>query len=73
MPPSRPLTGLDGLHACPKRGCPDRLPRSTLACRRHWYSLPFELRQRINSHWRAHRYADYLAARDEAVSFLNGA
>lgn len=60
----------DGKHDCPAPDCPQRLPRSTLACRRHWFALPAELRTVINATWRSSDAGAYLEARDEAVAYL---
>lgn len=37
-------------HECPAPGCTERVPSRMYACRRHWYSIPPELRSRL---WRA--------------------
>lgn len=34
-------------HECPSPGCVVRLPPNRLACRRHWYQLPQDIRDRI--------------------------
>lgn len=72
MPAPTGMTGMDGLHACPKRGCPRRLPRHILACRPHWWSIPYPLRRELMSAWRTGDTPAYLAARERAVATLNG-
>ena len=42
----------DTTHQCPAPGCTVRVPQERLACARHWYMLPAELRQQL---WRAYR------------------
>lgn len=59
------------LHKCPKEGCAIELPREILACRPHWFALPMELRNRINRTWRGGAIGEYVAARQEAVDWLN--
>lgn len=58
------------LHPCPGRDCSEQLGFDTLACRRHWYSLPPELRRRINRLWQHGPMSEYMAAREEAARIL---
>lgn len=39
-------------HRCPC-GCGERIARNKLACKVGWYRLPAELRDLVNSAWRA--------------------
>lgn len=63
---------LDNDHDCPKRGCPERLPFETLACKRHWFALPSSLRRSLSVLWMRGDIDAYLAKRAEAVAVLNG-
>jgi hypothetical protein len=38
-------------HVCPAPGCPVLVDDEQLACSRHWYSIPKELRDEL---WRAY-------------------
>lgn len=59
-------------HECPAPGCTLQMPRSTLACRAHWASLPANIRGAVTRAWRNvdNDLDAYLAARQEAVDFL---
>lgn len=35
------------VHECPYPGCAEQVDASRLACRRHWYALPKDVRDRI--------------------------
>ena len=60
----------DDKHKCPAPGCEVMCPRSILACRPHWFSIPSDIRARVNRTWRSGDIGDYLEAREDAVSFL---
>jgi hypothetical protein len=60
-------------HQCPGAGCRVEVVASQLACRSHWFSLPREVRDRVNRTYR-NRYADPHAHRvaiAEAVALLD--
>jgi hypothetical protein len=40
-------TNVNTRHECPSFNCSVQVPRSQLACRSHWFSLPKDLRGRI--------------------------
>ena len=61
----------DGKHDCPKVGCPHRLDRNVLACKRHWFEVPAELRRELNRAWRSGDYLHYFELRQEVVASLN--
>lgn len=44
---------MSSTHACPAPGCENRVPRSQLACRSHWYALPADLRSAV---WDAYNH-----------------
>jgi hypothetical protein len=59
-------------HTCPAPGCDSHVPRSQLACQRHWYSIPKPLRSEV---WRAYRThgmgsEEHTAAITAAIEFL---
>jgi len=62
----------DGKHPCPKVGCEEWVPFGQMACRPHWFSLPEELRNRVNKVWRGGWVDEILAARKEVLAVLNG-
>ena len=39
-------------HKCPAPDCTAQLPASKLACRRHWYAIPADLRDEIRAQYR---------------------
>lgn len=45
---------------------------NTLACKKHWFEIPPELRRKISKFWREGKIDGYLQARSQAVVFLNG-
>jgi hypothetical protein len=58
-------------HKCPSPSCDAQVSQAQFACRKHWYELPKDLRERIwaayrNSQWDKHREALL-----EATNFLN--
>lgn len=61
------------LHACPAKGCPMLLPFELMTCKRHWYSLPPDLRRRVNASWRAGDIEAVLTVRRDVETVLNGA
>jgi hypothetical protein len=59
-------------HECPAPGCDAQVPRSQLACRRHWFAIPKPLRDEV---WRAYRgpgpgSAEHIAAITAAIESL---
>lgn len=63
-------------HTCHATGCTVRVPREMFMCRRHWFTLPKAMRDRI---WRAYRDGqcddwkishEYANAAREAVQFI---
>lgn len=38
---------------CPVSGCDDQIDPSRLMCRRHWYQVPKQLRDRVWATWRS--------------------
>lgn len=59
-------------HVCPAPGCSFFVDDEQLACSRHWYSIPKELRDEL---WRAYRgggcgTARHVAAVNACISFL---
>lgn len=65
-------------HTCPKRGCERELSDAVLACSRHWFMLPPELRRAIVQEWRRASGGDevavvhHLALVQDAILFWNG-
>lgn len=62
------------MHKCPKDTCTEFLPRHILACKKHWFSLPRQLRNEILVAWKAYVLGDaeeYLAVRKRAEECLN--
>jgi hypothetical protein len=57
---------------CPIQGCGDQIDPSRLMCRRHWYTVPKELRDRVWASWRSGQGA-YSREHREAVSTAVGA
>jgi hypothetical protein len=39
--------------SCPVTGCGEQIARSRLMCRRHWYLVPRQLRDRVWATWRS--------------------
>lgn len=39
--------------SCPVTGCGRQISRSRLMCRRHWYQIPKQLRDRVWATWRS--------------------
>ena len=64
---------LNELHDCPKKGCPTRIPFEQMACKKHWYALPPDLRKRINWAWRTGNVSATIHARRDVETILNGA
>lgn len=65
-------------HECIGPGCTTRLPPRLLACRRHWWKIPAELRNEISTHYRPGQTAataspEYLDALARVVEHLQGA
>jgi len=63
----------DTTHPCPKVGCPRRVEFRSLACSRHWFELPPELRRAVASAWRSGDLEAHRIARADAVAYLNPA
>lgn len=59
-------------HPCPAPNCPQLVQDSMLACRRHWFELPAELRARIWEHYRSGDRVQHMAAVREAHRFWRG-
>jgi hypothetical protein len=60
-------------HQCPGAGCRVEVAASQLACRSHWFSLPREVRDRVNRTYRD-RHRDPHAHRvaiTEAIALLD--
>jgi hypothetical protein len=57
-------------HKCPAPGCTADVPRSQLACRPHWYSIPSEIRSRLWSGYRSGNTVKHSQAMADAVAFL---
>jgi len=43
---------------CPVPGCHDQIDRTRLMCRRDWYLVPKQLRDRVWATWRSGRASD---------------
>jgi hypothetical protein len=65
-----------GAHGCHWPGCTASVPPAMWGCKRHWYTLPAELRRRI---WRCYQpgqevtkrpSAEYLAVAREAQAWI---
>ena len=41
------------LNPCPAPDCSAQVPSERFACRRHWYALPQQIRNRIWATWKA--------------------
>lgn len=57
-------------HKCPAPGCTVQVPRSQLACRPHWFSIPQEIRSRLWSGYRSRDDLKHSQALSDAVAFL---
>jgi hypothetical protein len=58
-------------HLCPAPGCGEIVPRTMLACRKHWFSLPKAMRNDIWRAWRRDPYGDeHQALIAEAIEWL---
>lgn len=58
-------------HACPAAGCTERCDPARLMCPQHWEMVPVPLQKRIWKHWKRGTLAEYVAARREAVAYVN--
>lgn len=58
-------------HTCPGKGCERQVSADMLACRRHWFQLPKELRQRIWDTWRSDDHEGHGDAVLEAMAFYD--
>lgn len=60
------------MHECPAPGCTTRVERSRLACVRHWYALPKQLRDDVWAAYRRHGTGtpEHTAAITAAVKWL---
>lgn len=60
----------DSTHECPGPDCKVRVSRSQLACRRHWYQVPLEIRRWV---WSAYRSGsdDHVAAMTAAIDSMH--
>lgn len=56
-------------HLCPSPGCGLMVLRRQLACLKHWFQLPKDLRDRINIAYKDHDKARHNEALREAFSF----
>lgn len=61
----------DGKHPCPYRGCPARMPRSVLACRKHWALVSPDTKREVYATWKGGDLEAYMSARAEAVEQMN--
>lgn len=65
------------LHHCHWPGCLEQVPPAMWGCRRHWYALPLELRNKIWASYRPGQEDDlkpsarYLAAAREAQTWIH--
>jgi hypothetical protein len=57
-------------HRCPGAGCMVDVPRSQLACRPHWFSLPADLRGRVWAAWRSGNTEAHSQAIADCLSFF---
>lgn len=58
------------LATCPIDGCPNRHQTNRLMCRRHWFTVPLELRDEVWRAWREEGVSSerYREARDAAIA-----
>lgn len=56
------------MHDCPKPGCHEQVSFEQLACPKHWFSLPPNLRRQINAAWREGNIEKTLTLRKQAVA-----
>jgi hypothetical protein len=52
-PRGRLTTLYSGVRGCPIPGCGQEIDPSRLMCRRHWYTVPKEVRDRVWATWRS--------------------
>ena len=71
-PRGRLTTLYSGVRSCPIPGCGYQIDPSRLMCRRHWYTVPKELRDRVWATWRSGHGA-YSREHQEAVRGAIGA
>ncbi len=65
-----PMTTTDSTHECPGPGCTRRVPRSQLACSRHWFQIPPEIRSRLWSGFRQHDGVMHARALEDCLAFF---
>ncbi len=59
------------MHDCPAPGCPQRVPFHIFACKRHWFTIPNELRARLYHEWDENPGGDsYFSVRAECLAAL---
>ena len=64
------------MHTCHATDCPQRVPPEMFMCKRHWFSLPKRMRDRIWATYRPGQCDDwnitqaYSDAAKEAVTFI---
>lgn len=57
-------------HKCPTPECMVQVKHSQLACRKHWYTLPPDIRSRVWSAYRADDMERHAEAVKDAIAFL---
>lgn len=63
-------------HKCPVPDCNIQVSRRYLMCNGHWRRVPKEIQDRVYNGWREvmreRKFANYKAARLEAIQFFTG-
>lgn len=58
-------------HKCPAAGCEAQIDFDVMACKRHWFALPPDLRRRVGRAWRSGGIEAVLGVRREVVNVLS--
>lgn len=61
----------DTTHTCPAEGCDEVVPFDVLACKKHWFELPPQLRKGISRAWSSGNLTRWAELRAAAVAFLS--
>lgn len=59
-------------HKCPVPACGVQVPTSRLACPRHWFMVPKDLRDEVWAAYKEEPHSDrHMAAVSDTISFLS--
>lgn len=54
---------------CMHPDCTIQKPRTQYACKKHWFSLPKTIRDKIWDGYRSHNASEWVKASDEAIEY----